>query len=646
MYALIPGYPMRRRIPFSAFFLLIVSGALWLTACSGDQPATLPTGIDATASASRGVQSGGGGGAPRCEITAVQQIIQLFEPRDRGRAISGFVHIDEDIRRRGMSDAVTDMFQEWEFTLDRYYAGDLRGGTSADTQTETLAFGRALYCLVGLDGSALTLGTTPLDPDNVVKVVFPSPNDQTVVTGSQHAGVNIPGGTLTQPVTISISLITGTFTFPAGPLNTKLDQYGPFFEFKVVPEQTFNTPVVAAACIQTSNGGSPPSSVDIAHNVGNGIEILPTAPAPFLVCGPTALAPQPSAFELARNGEYGRAIMRLGSSAMHMFTPTPAYALTVGIGGTTKSFSPFGGVDTAAVVRLPANFPSQPQSAAAGSPVASAPSVLVQTANGHTPLGGASVTFTVMSGGGSVGPPTSSTATTTLTLTTDASGLATVPNWTLGVGPANSLTAGASFTLPTSISGLPTTGITAGAGVLVSGNPVTFTGTSTDIVPYQASGYVFLSGPAGIAQGFEQPSYQATSQNGWQTGLAAFGSSNLGQSCPTLVASVGTLWPNVPPPTDMLLRKSYTLPAWWTAGLSVGIAIDNDFQAFVDGVNVTPTSAPGYNPGSGFVQHENCAQRDSFIFPIPAHGGSHVLAIRARDRGTAAYVDTRIRVTP
>jgi hypothetical protein len=625
-------------------FLLSATLAVFLAACSSDH-AALPTGVSGLdASAGHNPPT-----APGCQVATKSQVHDLFAPGDIGKANSAFAHLDNDVRKGNTADAITEMYQEWQYTLQTYYAGNLTGGTSTQTQDATLAFGRGLYCLVGLDGSQLTLGTTPLDPENVVQVVFPSSSDQTVVTGGKQAGVMIPGGTLSAPVTISVTQLPGPYTFPAGPLNTKLDQYGPFFEFKVVPEQTFNTPVVAAACIATPAGDAPPSSVDMAHNVGQGIEILETHPVNFLVCGATALAPQPSALQLARNGEYGRAFRRLGSAAVSLFAPTTAYASASGIGGTTKSFSPFGGVDTAVVVRLPANFPAQPQTAPAGSDVAAAPSVLVETTNGHTPLGGASVTFSITSGGGSVGSPASSTAVTTVTGTSDnITGLASVPNWTLGVGPSNGLTASASFTLPASISGFPTSGVTSGAAITVAGNPVAFSATSTDVIPYQAAGYVYQPGASGFAPGFEAPGFAATPANGWQTGTGAFGSSNIGASCPALPSTVGTTWANVPSgSSDLLLRKSFTLPAWWTAGLSVGIAIDNDFQAFVDGVNVTPTNVSGYNPSTGFVSHENCATRDSFVFPIAPHGGpSHVLAIRARDRGTAAYVDTRVSITP
>ena len=73
------------------------------------------------------------------------------------------------------------------------------------------------------------------------------------------------------------------------------------------------------------------------------------------------------------------------------------------------------------------------QSATVGTAVATAPSVLVKDQYGNV-VSGASVTFAVASGGGTVSPITS--------LTTNSSGIATVTSWTLGstVG-SNTLTA-------------------------------------------------------------------------------------------------------------------------------------------------------------------------------------------------------------
>jgi len=88
------------------------------------------------------------------------------------------------------------------------------------------------------------------------------------------------------------------------------------------------------------------------------------------------------------------------------------------------------------------------QTATAGSAVSTAPSVLVTDAQGN-PVQGTSVTFAVASGGGSLA--------SSGTVTTDASGIATSPAWTLGT------TAGSNTLTATS------TGLT--------GSPVTFTAT-------------------------------------------------------------------------------------------------------------------------------------------------------------------------
>ncbi|NDI02182.1 MAG: hypothetical protein EBY57_10415, partial [Actinobacteria bacterium] len=88
------------------------------------------------------------------------------------------------------------------------------------------------------------------------------------------------------------------------------------------------------------------------------------------------------------------------------------------------------------------------QTATVGSAVATAPSVIVTDAQGNA-VQGTSVTFAVASGGGSLAPSG--------TVTTDASGIATSPAWTLGT------TAG-SNTLTATSSGL-------------TGSPVTFTAT-------------------------------------------------------------------------------------------------------------------------------------------------------------------------
>jgi len=156
---------------------------------------------------------------------------------------------------------------------------------------------------------------------------------------------------------------------------------------------------------------------------------------------------------------------------------------------------------------------------------------------------------------------------------------------------------------------------------------------------------IMLSGAAGLLPGFEQPTFVTT---GWSQGQGAFGSGDAGGTvCPLdNNGSLHTTWNNTPAPTDMLLRKTFTLPSWWTTPLTVRVAIDNDIQVFVNGHNETASASSGYDASSGFVVHEGCATLDSFTFSVPAGdlvlGGNNLLAIRARDRGTIAYVDARV----
>ena len=94
----------------------------------------------------------------------------------------------------------------------------------------------------------------------------------------------------------------------------------------------------------------------------------------------------------------------------------------------------------------------------------------------------------------------------------------------------------------------------------------------------------------------------------------------------------------------------------WTAPLTVTAAIDNDIAVYVNGNPLTTINgAPLYafsgpdaanytfNSPTGLVTHENCANKGSLTFTIPASflnlGGQNTLAIRARDRGSVNYVD-------
>ena len=126
-------------------------------------------------------------------------------------------------------------------------------------------------------------------------------------------------------------------------------------------------------------------------------------------------------------------------------------ATASGLTGATSSAFAVGAAAAASVAKQAGDS----QSVAAGSAVTVAPSVVVKDAYGN-PKSGATVTFAVASGGGSVGGAGQST---------NASGIATVGSWTLGgTAGANTLTATVT-------------------GTGIAGNPVTFTATGTGGAP-------------------------------------------------------------------------------------------------------------------------------------------------------------------
>lgn len=155
------------------------------------------------------------------------------------------------------------------------------------------------------------------------------------------------------------------------------------------------------------------------------------------------------------------------------------YTLVASSTGLTSANSGSFGVTAGAASQIAINAGNN-QSAAIGSSVAIAPSVIVKDANGN-PVSLVNVTFAVASGGGSITGPTQSTSST---------GTATVGSWTLGgTAGANTLTATA-----TGLTGSPITFTATGVGVsgsefviANSANEEDFGGVATDGTNYLAS---------------------------------------------------------------------------------------------------------------------------------------------------------------
>ena len=122
-------------------------------------------------------------------------------------------------------------------------------------------------------------------------------------------------------------------------------------------------------------------------------------------------------------------------------------------------------------------------------------------------------------------------------------------------------------------------------------------GTRTvTVVPYLDGGYRYKVVPNGSEPGFAERDYDDSS---FADGAAAFGSP---YPC-AIYDNVSSPWP---PNSDVLVRRLLRLPSGAT-NVRVKVAIDNDVQVFLDGVDIS----------GGRQFHEGCATNDSFVFAVP-----------------------------
>jgi hypothetical protein len=131
-----------------------------------------------------------------------------------------------------------------------------------------------------------------------------------------------------------------------------------------------------------------------------------------------------------------------------------------------------GPADPAVATTITANSPAT-ATAVAGSNVSPAPSVIIRDQNG-TPFSGATVTFEVVAGGGSV---------TGGSIVTDSTGIATVGGWTLGrAAGQNSLTA-SSGSLSVTFTATGTVGPTALLTITAGNNQSAAVGSAVPVPP-------------------------------------------------------------------------------------------------------------------------------------------------------------------
>jgi hypothetical protein len=119
-------------------------------------------------------------------------------------------------------------------------------------------------------------------------------------------------------------------------------------------------------------------------------------------------------------------------------------------------------------------------------------------------------------------------------------------------------------------------------------------------------------------QGFQAPAYD---DSGWSDAAAPFGSGGCGWSSTTWWA----------PNTDMLLRHTFTLPAYATNVRVLG-TVDNVATVYVNGQQI------------GSVRGDSCAANQIHMTADPSlyHEGTNVLAVRAMDDGGSTYIDQQV----
>lgn len=335
-------------------------------------------------------------------------IVALFPKDNQSAVLSRFAQITTK------DDPHVQAVRFVDYVIKKYFAGQLSGGTSNATRLQTISLLNAALCAAGLPQ---VFGPTSLVDDGAVAFIYPTTPDTTVVTGTLWAGVEVPAASVTEPTVVTISRLPDT----PGPLLTEFDQYPLFYEFHSTGTTNFLNYLTIGVCTATSVLPPDPSRLRLAHNVApytpGSIEVLPLAPAPFLDCTDADVAAAPSSRWMQFAG------FNIFRRAADVILPRPLYAMKKfgsGLGGTVRSFSPFGAVDTLAVLTPVGGLTKYDNT---GRLVDVPPTVRLSTPTGHL-MYGVGVDFAqtqgdaVLTGGGLV--------------LTDVNGVAATTSWEVG----------------------------------------------------------------------------------------------------------------------------------------------------------------------------------------------------------------------
>lgn len=290
----------------------------------------------------------------------------------------------------------------------------------------------------GFAGARFFDGWLPLGIDQVVVIIERIPvNDATASTNCLGSGD---------------SELEGCYRFRTDP-----DLHGLGIAGADLP---FRVNAIAGVCFEipgvVGNPEAPPYGLNRREEV-EGIPLGPIVPledvpAPFLNCGTFARTPQPSVLGVIKSGQ----LRELPSAAWHalvwgvtrLVAPRALHAVDLGAGGSTGGFSRFGWLRSATMTKV---ITTDNQIGPTNTALPVDPQVCLTYSHhsGPQPLANEPVTFSVMTGEGTVGGGSNAT------VNTGSDGCAHA-SWVLGASP-----------------GVNTLRVTA----LADGSPLTFTAT-------------------------------------------------------------------------------------------------------------------------------------------------------------------------
>ncbi len=332
------------------------------------------------------------------------------------------------------------------------------GLSPATANPLTLNPGAATALAVLVHPPATTASGQALSPQPAVRIIDQSGNTVTssslTVTAALASGPGTLGGTLTA------TAVNGVASFPNLVLTGQAGSYTIDFSSGALTKATSNAFQVQAASPATTLvfSTTPPATAQsgVAFSPAPVVQLQDASSNPVSQAGVVVTVSRVSGNSAvvitggsASTDSNGMATF----SGLTLTGPADDYVLAFLSAGLTGVTSSGIALATPPPTTIAPNSATS-QSATVGTAVSQAPSVRV-TGVGGVPVSGVSITFTVTGGGGTISPASPAV------VATNANGIATLSNWTLGLTPG-------------------TNAVTATASGL-AGSPVTFTATGTAV---------------------------------------------------------------------------------------------------------------------------------------------------------------------